>query len=219
MIDGRRRAASDLPAPGGPMISRLWPPAAATSSAYRRYGCPRRSARSGAAGARAVGAPGRARGRKRLILRAQESELLEPVQRHDPRACRRGAASSAFGAGTAIASASSSRAASAIARTPGTGLIEPSSASSPASAIRDSGSRSSWPDAASSAAAIARSKPGPVLRRSAGARLAVIRCIGNLKPELTSADRTRSRDSLTAGSGSPTSEKLGSPALSTSAST
>ena len=32
-IEGSRLAASDLPAPGGPTISRLWPPAAATSSA------------------------------------------------------------------------------------------------------------------------------------------------------------------------------------------
>ena len=32
-IEGRRLAASDLPAPGGPTINRLWPPAAATSSA------------------------------------------------------------------------------------------------------------------------------------------------------------------------------------------
>ena len=46
-IEGRRLAASDLPAPGGPIISRLWPPAAATSSAWRRCGWPRRSARSG----------------------------------------------------------------------------------------------------------------------------------------------------------------------------
>ena len=40
----------------------------------------------------------------------------------------------------------------------------------------------SWPVAASTAAAIARSKPGPALRRSAGARLAVIRRCGNSKP-------------------------------------
>ena len=129
------------------------------------------------------------------------------------------AASGALGAGTAIASASSFRAASAMARTPGTGLIEPSRASSPASATRRSRSGCNCPEAASSAAAIARSKPGPALRRSAGARLAVIRCIGNLKPELTMAERTRSRDSLTAGSGSPTREKLGSPPLATSTST
>ena len=49
-IDGSLLAASDLPAPGGPTISRLCPPAAATSSACRRCGCPRRSARSGAPG-------------------------------------------------------------------------------------------------------------------------------------------------------------------------
>ena len=61
------------------------------------------------------------------------------------------------------------------------------------------------------AAAIARSKPGPALRRSAGARFAVIRCSGNSKPELTIAARTRSRDSRTAASGSPTSEKAGRP--------
>ena len=32
-MPGRRAASIDLPAPGGPIISRLWPPAAATSSA------------------------------------------------------------------------------------------------------------------------------------------------------------------------------------------
>ena len=63
--------------------------------------------------------------------------------------------------------------------------------------------REAGPVAASTAAAIARSKPGPALRRSAGARLAVIRCCGNSKPELASAARTRSRDSRTAASGRP----------------
>ncbi len=47
-IEGRRRAAIDLPTPGGPSISRLCPPAAATSSARRRPSWPRRSARSSA---------------------------------------------------------------------------------------------------------------------------------------------------------------------------
>ena len=46
----------------------------------------------------------------------------------------------------------------------------------------------------------------------------MIRCIGNSKPELTSAARTRSRDSRTAVSGRPTIENEGSPrATSTSA--
>ena len=51
--------------------------------------------------------------------------------------------------------------------------------------------------------------PVPALRRSAGARLAVIRCCGYSKPELTSAERTRSRDSRTAASGRPTIVKDG----------
>ncbi len=46
----------------------------------------------------------------------------------------------------------------------------------------------------------------------------MIRCCGNSKPELTSAARTRSRDSRTAASGSPTSANAGSP-VRTSAST
>ncbi|MNV66321.1 hypothetical protein D3C71_1590680 [compost metagenome] len=36
-----------LPAPGGPTISKLWPPAAATSRARRAPGCPRTSDRQG----------------------------------------------------------------------------------------------------------------------------------------------------------------------------
>ena len=48
-IPGSRRASIVLPEPGGPTISRLWPPAAAISSARRAAACPRTSARSGAA--------------------------------------------------------------------------------------------------------------------------------------------------------------------------
>ena len=48
----------------------------------------------------------------------------------------------------------------------------------------------------------------------------MIRCSGKSKPELTSAARTRSRDSRTAVSGSPTIENDGSPRVtSTSANT
>ena len=46
--------------------------------------------------------------------------------------------------------------------------------------------------------AIARSKPGPALRRWAGARLTMMRRCGNSKPEFASAARTRSRASRTA---------------------
>ena len=81
----------------------------------------------------------------------------------------------------------------------------------PASATRSIPSHSSWSEALSSAAAIARSIPGPALRRLAGARLTTIRCSGNSKPQLTSAARTRSRASLTAASGRPTIVNPGRP--------
>ena len=44
---GRRAASIDLPAPGGPIISRLWPPAAATSSARLALSWPFTSDRQG----------------------------------------------------------------------------------------------------------------------------------------------------------------------------
>ena len=86
-----------------------------------------------------------------------------------------------------------------------------SSDSSPTTAQPSSASGSSWPPATSSATASGRSKPGPILRRSAGARLTVIRRRGNTKPEFTSAARTRSRASRTALSASPTTVNAGRP--------
>ena len=79
----------------------------------------------------------------------------------------------------------------------------------PRSPRRSSGA--SWPPATSSATASGRSKPGPILRRSAGARLTVMRPPGNTKPEFTSAARTRSRASRTALSASPTTVNAGRP--------
>ena len=58
-----RRASIVLPAPGGPTSSRLWPPAAAISSARRASGWPRTSARSGCG----TGAAGAAIGRGQAI--------------------------------------------------------------------------------------------------------------------------------------------------------
>ena len=49
-MDGSRAASIDLPAPGGPTMSRLWPPAAATSSARLALSWPLMSARSRTAG-------------------------------------------------------------------------------------------------------------------------------------------------------------------------
>ena len=51
----------------------------------------------------------------------------------------------------------------------------------------------------------------PALRTSAGARLTVMRCGGNSKPELRIALRTRSRLSRTLASGRPTIVKSGRP--------
>ena len=48
-MPGRRGASIDLPDPGGPIISRLWPPAAAISSARFAVSWPLTSARSGQA--------------------------------------------------------------------------------------------------------------------------------------------------------------------------
>src|SRR5262245_57423903 len=59
--------------------------------------------------------------------------------------------------------------------------------------------------------AMGRSKLGPSFFTSAGARLMVVRPIGNLKPELDKAVLTRSRDSFTAASGNPTMTTTVSP--------
>jgi len=49
-IEGSRAASIDLPEPGGPIIRRLWPPAAATSRARFALSWPLMSSRSGIAG-------------------------------------------------------------------------------------------------------------------------------------------------------------------------
>ncbi|OQA25720.1 MAG: hypothetical protein BWY59_01663 [Verrucomicrobia bacterium ADurb.Bin345] len=59
--------------------------------------------------------------------------------------------------------------------------------------------------------AIGRSKLGPSLRISAGARLTVVRPIGGANPEFSSAVQTRSPLSFTAASGNPTMMTFGSP--------
>ncbi len=74
-----------------------------------------------------------------------------------------------------------------------------------------SASAGTWPLAASTPTAIARSNAGPALRTAAGARLAVRRCWGKSRSELSSAARTRSRASRTDASGRPTSENAGRP--------
>ena len=59
--------------------------------------------------------------------------------------------------------------------------------------------------------AIGRSRWAPSLGSSAGARLTVILRFGKVKPELTRALRTRSRDSLMVLAAMPTILKAGRP--------
>ena len=103
------------------------------------------------------------------------------------------------------------RAASAQASAPGTGLSRPSSASSPTAAWPERRFAGICRDAASSARAIGRSKPDPSLRRSAGARLTVIRRRGHSSSALVMPLRTRSFASWQALSGRPTIENPGTP--------
>ena len=114
------------------------------------------------------------------------------------------AASAAFSAGTSTPILPSARARRAIGRTPLHGRTAPVSASSPTMTKLSSWSVSICSLAASMPSAMGRSKLGPSFFTSAGARLMVVRPIGNLKPELVSAVVTRSRDSFTAASGRPT---------------
>ena len=211
-IDGSRRAASDLPAPGGPTISRLWPPprrprarcAGSAGPAGRRgrgrspFGSAasgsgsRRRRRPLAGGQRRRSAPGSRPAITSIPLGQRRLGTVRGRDHDRPHAPLAGGLGHRQRAGDRPAP---SRRAPARRPAPG----------------RPSRSQRSWPEAASSAAAIARSNPGPALRRLAGARLTVIRRSGNSKPQLTSAARTRSRASRTAASGRPTIEKAGSP--------
>ena len=183
---GRRRASMLLPVPGGPISSRLWPPAAAISRARFAWGWPWMSRRSSAAaasgwrpsaaidGAQRLGAlevarHARADGRPADRLAAQDGRPRRPDAR-----------------GT-TATAARRRVASNAGRMPRTGRTPPVNASSPRNSKRDSGSAGIWPDAASTPMAIGRSKRPPNFGRSAGARLTVILRSGKVEAAL--ADR------------------------------
>ena len=87
---------------------------------------------------------------------------------------------------------------------PAKGRSLPSSASSPKNTV-PAHSPASCPVAFKMPTAMARSKYEPSFFRSAGARLTVIFWVGNRRPLFLRAERTRSRLSLTAVSGKPTS--------------
>jgi hypothetical protein len=85
----------------------------------------------------------------------------------------------------------------------------PDSANSPINSNFSSGALGICSEAARIPIAMARSKRLPPLGSSAGARLTVMRRLGNSNLELISALRTRSLLSLTAVSGRPTILKAG----------
>ena len=119
-------------------------------------------------------------------------------------------ASATADAGTTIRRSPRSARAAVIGNTPGTGRTSPPSDSSPTSAIRPGPVRT-CSDPSRIPSAIARSSDAPALRRSAGARLTVIRRGGWTKPALRIAPRTRSRASWSAVSARPTIVKPGRP--------
>ena len=94
---------------------------------------------------------------------------------------------------------------------PVTGLSSPSSDISAAKRHLSSLSCETKPYAASRPAAMGRSSPELSLRIFAGARFIVTFDCFSLKPEFFTAVLTRSLDSFTAVSRSPTISKLGSP--------
>ena len=209
-MPGRHDAISDLPAPGGPTISRLCPPAAAISSARLATSCPFTCLRSGpwpdGSTSPGVGALSRPWPLKWLISASKSgaaSTSTDPAQ----------AASLPCAAGQ-ISPSASAPACSAASSTPGDGAIRPSSPSSPTTRYSASASTSTTPIAPSSASAIGRSKCAPSLGRSAGDRLTTIRFGGSASPIAAIAPRTRSRLSATALSPRPTTLKAGRPAIS-----
>ena len=120
------------------------------------------------------------------------------------------AASAAFSRGTKRFLIPFSRAVMAMVKTPFTARILPSRAISP-TIILSLKSNLICSEAFKIASKIGRSYIEPSFFVLAGARLTVILPVGNLYPQFLIAARTRSRDSFTVASGSPTISKFGSP--------
>ena len=217
-----RSASIDLPEPGGPAMSTLWPPAAAISSARLAAAWPLTSAMSGPQ--RVTGMAVVCRGvQPSLAMSASPSAVLPGGKKarttssrwraRTTRAAGTSAASSALpGGSTSCAVICCVCSARLVASAPRTGRSSPDSESSPANSYPASWLASICPLAARMPNAMGRSKRPESLGRSAGARLTVMRLlVGNSSPAFCRADRTRSRASFTSTSAKPTSVKLGNP--------
>ena len=203
---GRRWASMVLPAPGGPSRRRWWPPAAAASMARRAMTWPRTSARSGSAASAPTSGAGAGGGHG--APRASTSTSSDRL-RADRTSRRATSAASASHPGGTTGVDSSSAATSGT--TPGTLRTEPSSPSSPRKASPCTASAGTASAATRTPTAMARSSPAPLLRTPDGARLTVMRVIGQGSPLDSSAARTRSRASRQASSGRPTTLNAGRP--------
>ena len=190
---GTVRASRVLPTPGGPISSSPWPPARAISSARRASAWPRTSARSGYPAAatdawRRRIASGRRRADRVRPDADPRSRIARPagpwrpdgrdgvgerLERHDLDVAGQ-AASAAADSATAIRRIPRRASAATIGRMPGTARTSPPSDSSPRSPTRR-GPGCTCSDPSRIPIAIARSSDAPALRRSAGARLTVIR--------------------------------------------
>ena len=209
-IPGKRRASIVLPVPGGPPSSRLWPPAAAISSARRARSWPRTSARSGCTGEGTRPFEGGSYGGGSPSPRRYATASARCLS--GTASTPASSASGADWAGQSRRPMPARRAPSAAAMTPPTGLTLPSSASSPTAAQPASASGSIWRVAARIARAMGKSKPEPSLRRPAGARLTVIRrATGHSSSAESMPLRTRSLASWQARSASPTIVSPGRP--------
>ncbi len=113
-------------------------------------------------------------------------------------------ASARLSTGTTTAGQPSRLAASTAGSTPLTGRTRPSSANSPSSTVFSRRSHSDLVCADSTDSAKARSYTEPIFGSVAGESASVSRAIGQSLPQLVIAARTRSRDSCSAASASPT---------------
>lgn len=153
-IEGSRCASIDLPAPGGPLIRRLWPPAAAISSARLAFSWPLMSLRSG----RPL-STGAIAGSGRAITCVPLKWFASWISERGARTSISPEAQSASGPHAAgqISPCPRPFAAIAAGSTPATEVIEPSSASSPSTVKPASASAGIAPIAAMTPSAIGRS--------------------------------------------------------------
>ena len=192
-----------------------WPPAAATSSARRAGACPRTSARSGPtapapaarSGRRRRGAAGRSGRGPPAGPRRRGGSAAEHLQPgHEGRlggVSPRNDQSAPAARGRVLGHGERARHRPQRARR----------AQAPPPRRRREGRRRHLPGGRQGRQCDAGGRTaGPALRRSAGARLATIRRAGTAKRLVHEPERTRSRASWTAASGSPTTANAGRPA-------